>query len=564
MLRTTLRPHQLRPVSVTADYYQSAFPLIESPISEGGRWLGGFTTGKAWSDIQSAGGYAYGRQQIDWARSYSDGSAILNGTWSPDQTVTAVVYQNATVPAENWFEESEIRLRNTITANSLTGYEASWKMRGATPSSAYLILVRWNGPWGNFTYLSNVNFIGGNGNGSQYALVDGDTVTATVIGNTIYCWKNGVLQATALITDTPGAVYSGGAPGIGFNLEAAGAGHNADYGFRSIEAMGSSVWTDQVPMNFVSQGALATRILVNSFTGYVQPASGTQNHAEFPTTGRIQTAGIGPDGSDYSQDPADYPSASYDVGFDGTGQSFRVNCTHGQEGAPPPPANPQQSWSVNSITSGTIPWPAVGRTIVVEFRYKFSPGGGPNSQGMKWVELWFVSGASQRVQFAPDGGNGTTGPVWRVVLGNNPGGTVVRTQQPRGPYFKQLNDGLQHRCKMLYCPNTTSSYSHTPGSGTTSATELYTGTSSRDGRVAIWHDNTKILDYQQALVGVTPPGGTNAWCTQGDVDMIPGVGGSNIAGAVNQLKGLLEHVNGADNDFSVWFQDVCIYQRNGA
>ncbi|HKV74600.1 MAG TPA: hypothetical protein VJN95_08775 [Gemmatimonadales bacterium] len=562
MLRTTLRPHQLRPVSVTSDYYQSDFPGTENPVSEGGRWLGGFTTGKAWSDCQTVPGQIYGRQQLDWARSYSDGSAYLTGTWSPDQTVTAVVYQNATVPAENWFEESEIRLRGTLTANSLTSYEISWKMRGATPSSAYLILVRWNGPWGNFTYLSNVNFIGGNGNGSQYALVDGDVVTGTVIGNTIYAWKNGVLQATALITDTPGAVFSGGAPGIGFNLEAAGAGHNADYGFRSIEAMGSSVWTELAPMNLVAKGGSGVNILTNSFASYSLPLDDTHNQGETP--GRVQTAGTAPGGGPYSSDPAVWPSASLDVGFGGVGKSLRINCTKGVEGAPPPPNNPQQSWSVNSITSGSIPWPAAGRTIVIEFRFKTNPGGGPNSNGMKWCEAWFSSGTPQRIQFAPSGGNGTTGPLWSVVLGNNPGGTVNRTVQPRGPYWKQVNDGLVRTCKMLYRPNTSSSYSHTPGSGSTSATELYTGTSSRDGRVAIFMDDQKILDYQQALVDVTPAGGTGVWCKQCDVDMIPGVGGSNIAGAVNALKGFLEHVNGADNDWSIWYQDLYIYQVNGA
>jgi hypothetical protein len=80
--------------------------------------------------------------------------------------------------------------------------------------------VRWNGAFGNFTYVNTTKGPG---------LHNGDIVKATIVGSTITVYINGVqvLQGTDS-TDISGR------PGIGFFLQ--GSGNNADYGFKSFSA----------------------------------------------------------------------------------------------------------------------------------------------------------------------------------------------------------------------------------------------------------------------------------------------------------------------------------------
>ena len=74
-------------------------------------------------------------------------------------------------------------------------------------SGAYLIIVRWNGPLGDFTYLVNTT-------GAQYGVTEGDVVKATIVGNVITAYLNGIEVGTA--TD---ATYATGSPGMGMNLD---------------------------------------------------------------------------------------------------------------------------------------------------------------------------------------------------------------------------------------------------------------------------------------------------------------------------------------------------------
>jgi hypothetical protein len=203
-----------------AHAYTTAFPLTENPISEGGHWINGQTNGLDWHDVSTTPGLAIGHQS---GSSYTDGTALLTGSWGPTQTVEAVVH--ATNPMEPCYQEVEMRLRSTLTAHSCAGYEISFK---ATKSSgSYLIIVRWNGKVGDFTYLKNVT-------GMQYGISDGDTVKATIVGNVITAYVNGVAMGSA--TD---ATYATGSPGMGFNLETSTAscvGTNGDYGFTRFTA----------------------------------------------------------------------------------------------------------------------------------------------------------------------------------------------------------------------------------------------------------------------------------------------------------------------------------------
>ncbi len=200
--------------------YTTQFPLTENPISEGGSWISGQAVGLDWHDVSTTPGLAIGHQS---GTSYTDGTALLTGNWGPTQTVEAVVH--AVNPKESCYQEVEMRLRSTLTPHSCTGYEVSFK---ATKSgSAYLIIVRWNGPLGDFTYLKNAT-------GPEFGIAEGDTVKATIVGNVITAYINGVVVGTA--TDS---VYLTGNPGMGFNLETNDAsciGTNADYGFTRFTA----------------------------------------------------------------------------------------------------------------------------------------------------------------------------------------------------------------------------------------------------------------------------------------------------------------------------------------
>ena len=83
-------------------------------------------------------------------------------------------------------------------------------------------IVRWNGPLGNFTYLSQ------NG-GAQYGVTSGDVVKASIVGSTISVYINNVLMGTA--TDS---TYATGNPGIGFDY---GCGSTyGDFGFTTFTA----------------------------------------------------------------------------------------------------------------------------------------------------------------------------------------------------------------------------------------------------------------------------------------------------------------------------------------
>jgi len=200
--------------------YMTAFPLTENPISEGGHWINGGTKGLDWHDVSTTPGLAIGHQS---GSSYTDGTALLTGTWGPDQTAEAVVH--TVNQKDSCYQEVELRLRSAILAHSCTGYEVSFK--ASKTSSAYLIIVRWNGALGDFSYLSQYM-------GAQYGVSEGDVVKATITGNVIKAYLNGAEVGSA--TDS---TFTTGNPGMGFNLETGDAsciGTNGDYGFTSYTA----------------------------------------------------------------------------------------------------------------------------------------------------------------------------------------------------------------------------------------------------------------------------------------------------------------------------------------
>jgi protein-disulfide isomerase-like protein with CxxC motif len=199
-------------VDSTQRSYTTSFPLTEYPISEGGRWVGGGSVGLDWTDVSTTPGLAVGHEVNGNA---SDATAILTGKWAPDQYAEATVYWNP--DGREPVPEVELRLRSAIAAHVNRGYEITF-------GGGYLIIVRWNGPFQNYTYLFNKD-------GSQYTPKTGDVIRATIVGNTISAYKNGVLMTQ--VTD---ATWTDGAPGMGFNSGTHGGTYDNTYGFTSFTA----------------------------------------------------------------------------------------------------------------------------------------------------------------------------------------------------------------------------------------------------------------------------------------------------------------------------------------
>jgi fibronectin type 3 domain-containing protein len=197
--------------------YSTNFPLTENPISEGGNWINGGTTGLDWGNISTTPGYAIG---VSGTAQYSDPTALLTGAWGPDQTAQATVRAGAVTVGP----EVELRLRSSLSAHVATGYEITYSVKGSSFGD-YAGIARWNGPLASFTSLASWN-------GPQYSVTTGDVVKATMVGNVITVYKNGVQLGQA--TDN---TFSTGNPGIGFNYLVHGSSTtNGDYGFTSFTA----------------------------------------------------------------------------------------------------------------------------------------------------------------------------------------------------------------------------------------------------------------------------------------------------------------------------------------
>ena len=197
--------------------YATTFPLAENPISEGGRWINGKAAGLDWSDVAAIPGLAIGTQT--GSDGFNDSVAILDGNWGPDQSAMATVHI-AKPQDTSAIKEVEILLRWAISARSARGYEINFGTTGQ-----YVQIVRWDGRFGNFTYLDARPLPNG--------LRDGDVVKATIVGELL----------TAFVNDTPVAevkdsTYPGGSPGMGFYLQ--GTATSVDFGFSSYLASGQT------------------------------------------------------------------------------------------------------------------------------------------------------------------------------------------------------------------------------------------------------------------------------------------------------------------------------------
>jgi hypothetical protein len=211
-------PRNITPEAFRAgSSYATEFLAAENPISEKGMWMTGKTSGLDWADVAVTPGLAYGVET--GTNGYDDSTALLAGSWKPDQMAEATVHtvnQNDKI-----HEEVELRLRSALSPHRSAGYEINF--RCSKTADAYAELVRWDGPVGKFTYL-------GRARGAKYGVRDGDIVTATAVGSLITAYINGV----QVLQKTDGT-YATGNPGMGFFLEGT-TGVNRDYGFTSFRA----------------------------------------------------------------------------------------------------------------------------------------------------------------------------------------------------------------------------------------------------------------------------------------------------------------------------------------
>jgi hypothetical protein len=204
--------------------YSTNFPRAENPLSEGGKWLNGQTDGLDWTNARTIPGLVFGTE-IGGHRpdpeEYDDSTALLKGTWGPNQTAQATVHAVNPNQDDTVWEEVELRLRSSLSPHNCTGYEIMF--RCSKIPQAYCNIARWEGPLGKFTYLKKSE-------GSKYGVKNGDVVKASMIGNVLTVYING--QQMVQVTDNK---FTSGNPGIGFFLSGATS-VMGDYGFSSFQA----------------------------------------------------------------------------------------------------------------------------------------------------------------------------------------------------------------------------------------------------------------------------------------------------------------------------------------
>ena len=204
--------------------YRTNFSATESPISEGGQWLNGKADGLDWTDVDTTPGFAFGTEiggKRPDPQKYDDSTAILKGTWGPNQTAQATVRSVHPNQDGKVYEEVELRLRSKMSPHNCTGYEIMF--RCTKISKAYCNIARWEGPLGKFTMIKETG-------GSQYGVKTGDVIKASIVGNLITVYINGV--EIEHVTDDK---FKSGNPGIGYYLEGA-TGVMGDYGLTNFMA----------------------------------------------------------------------------------------------------------------------------------------------------------------------------------------------------------------------------------------------------------------------------------------------------------------------------------------
>ena len=155
-----------------------------------------------WTDVQAAGGIAFGTNGV--TNTYDDSYALLSG-FGPDQTAEAVVHRDSTLSATAT-HEVELLLRASDDATHARGYECLFNDAGG------IQIVRWNGDFESFTPLQVFD-----SRGLGRDLVTGDVIKASIVGNEIRAYINGVQMGRAV-----DSTFAAGQPGIAFFIRPGG------------------------------------------------------------------------------------------------------------------------------------------------------------------------------------------------------------------------------------------------------------------------------------------------------------------------------------------------------
>lgn len=225
--------------------YTIQFSSTQNPLSDGGNWLNGKTDGLDWSNVAVTNSKAIGLQS-GINSNFDDATAVVGGTWGSNQTATATVRIGSVRPPDGNFPELELRLRTSISARRIAGYEFIFSVYGG-----YAQLVRWNGPVNDFTYITSVNGL---------YLRDGDVLKATVSNNVFTGYVNGV----PIIQGTD-STFTSGSPGVGMFFQGT-TGLNNLFGFSNFSASdGESVMvTGGASLNIARPVNQASYTLVQS------------------------------------------------------------------------------------------------------------------------------------------------------------------------------------------------------------------------------------------------------------------------------------------------------------
>ena len=189
--------------------YSTRFEGRENPLSEGGVWS---HRGFHWARVQKKDGLAFGTQS--GSGGYDDSYAYLAGL-AADHQGEAVVHVAPTLRGEP--HEALLLLRWADSATSARGYECLFSFDGGFD------IVRWNGPYGDFTSIGQEDARLGR------TLATGDVLRARIVGPAITCFVN-----DAQVGHATDATWRDGQPGIGFFRRETG--ENADIAFSSYTA----------------------------------------------------------------------------------------------------------------------------------------------------------------------------------------------------------------------------------------------------------------------------------------------------------------------------------------
>jgi hypothetical protein len=221
--RPPFQPQPLRrptPDLLSNRIYSTTFGTAESPMSEGGLWIQGRTNGVEWANVNVSGGAAFGTQNGTNTNSgigvtpsqYDDSTALLRGSFGPDQAAQATIFGVGHYGTSA--TEVELRLRSLIFAHFNSGIEVELSLN---LDNYYFDFVPWNGQVADFgigssqtsvLHLDSVALTAAIG-----TVADGGIFSASVVGNTVSAYYNGLLIASS--TNAAWGAFSGN-PGVGF------------------------------------------------------------------------------------------------------------------------------------------------------------------------------------------------------------------------------------------------------------------------------------------------------------------------------------------------------------